>query len=164
MNRFIILLALAMGFVGTVSAQNVVRYPVYESVRVPETVCHNVVVNSEPNVAGIVIGSVVGYAIGREIDRSHRGYYGHNYGRHYRDPYYGRYYRDDYRYRHYDSRVGRVGGAVAGGVIGSQVGRRQNVQQVCEATSYRYTEQLIGYNVVTTYQNGTTRKRFEPVR
>lgn len=168
-KKVIFTLLMLFGLVGTAYAQSSVAYPVYQTAMERGNVCQDVVVERGPNVAGTVIGAVVGYAIGRELDRGTGGYsyYGHNRGRYYRDPYYGGYYRDNYRhghYRHSDSRVGRVGGTVVGGVIGSQVGRGgRSVQRVCEPTN-DYHQVLIGHTVVTTMPNGTTREQFIPIR
>lgn len=168
MKRFTILFLLAMCMLtSNVYAQSTVRIPEYQTVMIPDTICRDVVVDRGPNVAGTVIGAVVGYAIGREIDRGSRGYGYYNHGRYYNDRHHGGYYRDNYRHGHYryrDSRGGRIGGTVVGGVIGSQVGRGHTVERVCEQVGVRYSEQLVGYRVITTYPNGTTRERFEPVR
>lgn len=167
-KKIIFTLLLLCGLAGTAYGQSSVAYPVYQTVMERGSVCHDIVTERGPNVAGTVIGAVVGYAIGRELDRGSGGYsyHAHNRGRYYRDPYYGGYYRDSYRhghYRHRDSRVGRVGGTVVGGVIGSQVGRGgRSVQRVCEPTN-DYRQVLIGHNVVTTMPNGRTREHFVPV-
>ncbi|QDJ96240.1 hypothetical protein Xoosp13_53 [Xanthomonas phage Xoo-sp13] len=133
------------------------RYPVYDRVyEGSREECHDVIVqDNRPNVGGVIVGSVIGYAIGREIDRGtgyRGGYYGHR--------------RHDY-YRQPESRVGRYGGAVAGGYIGSQVGSGgSSVQRVCDSNrSYpNYREVLTGYRVVIRYPNGQMDEYFEPAR
>ncbi len=156
--------ATAQTYSGRVSTTS---YPVFEQVYEPSTqVCREVVTEPRYNAGGAAVGAVVGYVLGREIDRDSRrsygGYYG-GYGHGHRGGYYND--RRGYYGGTYESRVGRYGGAVAGAVIGGNVGRDASVSTVCESQgSPYYREVLVGYRVVTRYPNGTTQERFEPVR
>lgn len=167
MNKLIAIAFLALTSFGA-AAQTVTKYPEYQRVYEDSQQCYDVVTQRDYNPAGVIIGGVVGYAIGREIDRSGRGGYGYGYSHPHRGyaPGRGHYYRTQpHYYPRYESRAGRYGGAVVGGYVGSQIGRGERVERVCEQNRYpSYREVLIGYRVIYRYPDGTTREQFERVR
>ncbi len=167
--RLFAITILALSGMTAVLAQGMstTRYPEYQRVYEPSSQqCYEVVTERQYNPAGAIIGGVVGYAIGRELDRDGRGYGYHNEPRRHYAPGRGYYYRNHgHYYPRYESRGGRVAGAVIGGYVGSQAGRGERVERVCERERYpQYREVLVGYRVVVRYPNGSTREFFEPLR
>lgn len=167
MNKFFTIILLSLfSFAAAAQSYTVSRYPVYE--RSPEYTrdCRDVVVENRMNPGGAIVGAAIGYALGRELDRGyhhrgyvipipHRGYVG---GR-------GAYYRDGYYVQPgYNSRAGRVGGAVTGAVIGGNVGYGgRTVTRVCEESRFS-RDILTGHRVVERHSDGRTVEYFEPVR
>jgi uncharacterized protein YcfJ len=140
------------------------RYPVYEQVEEARRNQSHCFYTDGYNPGGAAVGAVIGYAIGREFDRDgRRGYYSGGYGY---VPGRGGYYNDrrgGYYRGGYESRAGRYGGAVVGGVIGSQYGRGNVVCNEDRGTRF-YRNELTGYRVVVRYPDGSSREYFEPVR
>lgn len=125
------------------------RTPVFEQIMEPQYTnrCREVIVDNGPRIAPIIIGGVVGYNFGRIIDRNY--YHGYYRGR-------GPYVRD------YPVSGARMGGAIVGGVIGSQYRRDQYITQVCD-DNYApvMSNVLVGYKIREHYIDGSIREYFE---